>query len=82
VATEKEIIALLVEIPPGNVLTLLGISAEWTATISKIVFLPFKPFQVVGNHVDEHLVNVCAHSIVQSLKSRLNFLPSNPSPYP
>jgi hypothetical protein len=46
VATEKKIIALLVEIPTGNVLTLLGITAERTSTIGKIILLPLKLLQV------------------------------------
>jgi hypothetical protein len=46
VATEKEVITLLVEIPTGNVLTLLGIAAEGTSTIGKIILLPLEFLQV------------------------------------
>jgi hypothetical protein len=46
VATEKEVITLLVEIPTGNVLTLLRVSAERTSTVGKIILLPLELLQV------------------------------------
>jgi len=45
-ATEKEVVALLVEIPTGNILTLLGIPTERTSTIGKIILLPLELIQV------------------------------------